>query len=160
MRKARHLLARLVDDLLQEVRELLHDGHRLPRGEADAVHRRRRVVRRLAQPRRRPVLRVALRVAAAAAAAAAITAAVAAVTVHAAGGLHHLRLRRRRLRPLLDLCGGRLGRLRLRLPHRRPLGLLLLPLVGVDALLDVRVLVVLVPAGVLVPVAVIVANRG
>ena len=158
MRKARHLLARLVDDLLQEVRELLHDGHRLPRGEADAVHRRRRVVRRLAQPRRRPVLRVALRVAAAAAAV--IAAAVAAVTVHAAGGLHHLRLRRRRLRPLLDLCGGRLGRLRLRLPHRRPLGLLLLPLVGVDALLDVRVLVVLVPAGVLVPVAVIVANRG
>ena len=158
MLKAQHLLARLVDDLLQEVRELLHDGHRLPRGEADAVHRRRRVVRRLAQPRRRPVLRVALRVAAAAAAA--ITAAVAAVTVHAAGGLHHLRLRRRRLRPLLDLCGGRLGRLRLRLPHRRPLGLLLLPLVGVDALLDVRVLVVLVPAGVLVPVAVIVANRG
>ena len=145
MLKARHLLARLVDDLLQEVRELLHDGDRLPRGEADAVHRRSRVVRRLAQPRRRAVLRVALRVAADA---------VATVAVSAVDGLHLLRHCRRRLRPLLDLCGGRLGRLGLRLPHRRSL-LLLLPLVGVDALL-----VVLVPAGVLVPVAVVVANRG
>ena len=70
MRQARHLLARLVDNLLQEVRELLHDGHRLPRGEADAVHRRSRVVRRLAQPRRRAVLGVALRVTVVAAAAA------------------------------------------------------------------------------------------
>ena len=151
--KARYSLARLVDDLLQEVWKLLHDGHRLPRREADAVHRRRRVVRRLAQPRRRPVLRVvALRVAVHTAAAI-----VVATAVHFAIGLCH-----RRLRPLLDLRGGRLGRLRLRLLHCRSLSLLLLllPLVGVDLLLIVRILVVLVPAGVLVPAAVIVAHGG
>ena len=33
-----YLLARLIDNLLQQVRELLHYGDGLPTGEADAVH--------------------------------------------------------------------------------------------------------------------------
>ena len=39
-----NLLARLIDDLLQEVRELLDDGDWLARGQADAVHWGRCVV--------------------------------------------------------------------------------------------------------------------
>ena len=93
---------------------------------------------------------------------AAVAAVIGAVAAAVNGVDWLLRLRRRRLRPLLSLCGhsgrGCLGRLGLRLPHlgRRHRLLLLLPLVGVDALL-----VVLVPAGVLVPVAaVVVTDRG
>ena len=43
------LLASLVDDLLQEVRELLDDGDGLPAGQTHPVHRSGGVVRRPAQ---------------------------------------------------------------------------------------------------------------
>lgn len=43
-------IARLVDDLLQEIGELLHDGDGLAAGETDAVHGSRGVVGGLAQP--------------------------------------------------------------------------------------------------------------
>ena len=149
-------LARLVDDLLEEVWELLDDGDGLARGEADAVHRRRRVVRRLAQPRRRKVLRrAALRRRCAAVVATAVVIAAAVGAARVGGGLD-----RRRLCPLLDLGRGRLGRFGRRLLHRRHRLLLLLPLVGVNPLLAVRVLLVVVPAGVLVPCAGVVADRG
>lgn len=49
----RYLLAHLEDDLLQQIGELLHNGHRLAGGQADAVHRGGGVVARLAQARRR-----------------------------------------------------------------------------------------------------------
>ena len=39
-----HLLAGLVDDLLEQVWELLDDGDRLTGGEAHSIHRCRRVV--------------------------------------------------------------------------------------------------------------------
>ena len=42
-------VARLVDDLLQEVGELLHNGHGLAAGQAHAVHRGRGVEARLAE---------------------------------------------------------------------------------------------------------------
>ena len=43
--KRAHSLAGLVDDLLEQVGELLDDGHRLSRGETHAVHRGCCVVR-------------------------------------------------------------------------------------------------------------------
>ena len=48
-RKAAFILASLVDDLLQQIRKDLDDGDRLSGRETDAVHRRRRVERRLAE---------------------------------------------------------------------------------------------------------------
>ena len=46
------VLASLVDHLLQKVRKNLNDGHRLAGCQADAVHRRGRVERRLAEASR------------------------------------------------------------------------------------------------------------
>jgi len=49
-------LAHFEDHLLQEIGELLDDGHRLAGGEAHSVHGRRGIVARLAEARRRLAL--------------------------------------------------------------------------------------------------------